>query len=173
MKFSFSGSFPKLPFLFIIFSFLEFCTGSLYLSLYNSESNIKFARLSEGMFEARLEEVSVFRKIIDSLKELVKMVNIEVNTKGLSIQAMDSCHVALVSLVLKEKAFTHYTCHKPLTLGLTIENVAKILKLAGNEDSMTLLCEDEPTALKFRFESKRKPCPIQAEKRSQSSTSPS
>jgi proliferating cell nuclear antigen len=86
------------------------------------------------MFEARLEEVSVFRKIIDSLKELVKMVNIEVNTKGLSIQAMDSCHVALVSLVLKETAFTH---------------------LAGNEDSMTLQCEDEPTSLKFRFESKR------------------
>jgi len=53
------------------------------------------------MFEARLEECSIFRKIIDSLKELVKMVNIEVNTKGLSIQAMDSCHVALVSLVLK------------------------------------------------------------------------
>lgn len=125
------------------------------------------------MFEARLEEVSVFRKIIDSLKELVKMVNIEVNTKGLSIQAMDSCHVALVSLVLKEKAFTHYTCHKPLTLGLTIENVAKILKLAGNEDSMTLQCEDEPTFLKFRFESKRTSCPMQVEKRSQSSTSPS
>lgn len=83
------------------------------------------------MFEARLEECSVFRKIIDSLKELVKMVNIEVNTKGLSIQAMDSCHVALVSLVLKEKAFSTYICHKPLTLGLTIENVAKILKIAG------------------------------------------
>ena len=105
------------------------------------------------MFEARLEECALFRKIIDSLKELVKMVNIEVNTKGMSIQAMDSCHVALVSLVLKEKAFTHYTCHKPLTLGLTIENVAKILKLAGNDDSLTLQCEDEPTALKFRFES--------------------
>ena len=83
------------------------------------------------MFEARLEECSIFRKIIDSLKELVKMVNIEVNTKGISIQAMDSCHVALVSLVLKEKAFASYTCHKPLTLGLAIENVAKILKIAG------------------------------------------
>lgn len=92
------------------------------------------------MFEARLDECSLFRKIIDSLKELVKMVNIEVNTKGLSIQAMDSCHVALVSLLLKEKAFSHYVCHKPLTLGLTIENVSKILKIAGSDDSMTLQC---------------------------------
>lgn len=107
------------------------------------------------MFEARLEECALFRKIIDSLKELVKMVNIEVNKTGLSIQAMDSCHVALVSLLLKEKAFSHYVCHKPLTLGLTIENVSKILKIAGNDDSMTLQCEDEPSSLKFRFESKR------------------
>ena len=84
---------------------------------------------------------------------------------------MDSCHVALVSLVLKEKAFSHYTCHKPLTLGLTIENVAKILKIAGSDDSLTLQCEDEPTSLKFRFESKRKTCLIQVETRSLSSTS--
>jgi len=127
--------------------------------------------LYQNMFEARLEECSIFRKIIDSLKELVKMVNIEVNTKGLSIQAMDSCHVALVSLVLKEKAFSSYTCHKPLTLGLTIENVAKILKIAGNEDSMILQCEDEPTSLKFRFESKRKKILIKVAKKYRSSIS--
>ena len=83
------------------------------------------------------------------------MVNIEVNSKGMSIQAMDSCHVALVSLFLKEKSFKGgYICHKPLTLGLTIENVAKILKIAGNDDSLTLQCQDEPTSLKFRFESR-------------------
>lgn len=126
------------------------------------------------MLEARLEECSLFRKIIDSLKELVKMVNIEVNSKGLSIQAMDSCHVALVSLLLKEKAFNGgYSCHKPLTLGLTIENVAKILKIAGNDDSLTLQCEDEPTSLKFRFESKRSHEVMQVEIKSLSSICPS
>jgi len=38
--------------------------------------NNNFPRYLNRMFEARLEECSVFRKIIDSLKELVKMVNI-------------------------------------------------------------------------------------------------
>ena len=79
------------------------------------------------------------------------MVNIDVTSKGISIQAMDSCHVALVSLMLKEKAFSYYSCQKSLTLGLMIENVAKILKLAGSDDSMTLQCEDEPSTLKFKF----------------------
>lgn len=107
------------------------------------------------LMDATLEDSSTFRKIIDSLKELVKLVNIDVTPKGLSIQAMDSCHVALVSLNLKEKAFTSFHCHKNLTLGLTIENVAKILKIAGHDDSMTLQCEDEPSFLKFHFENKR------------------
>lgn len=103
------------------------------------------------MFEARLEDSTQFRKIIDSIKDLVKNVNIDVTQKGLSIQAMDSCHIALVSLQLKEKAFTNYNCQKPLTLGIAIENVAKILKFAGSDDSLTLSCEDEPSELKFRF----------------------
>jgi len=53
------------------------------------------------MFEARLEDSSIFKRIIESIKDLVKMVNIDVSSKGISIQAMDSCHVALVSLNLK------------------------------------------------------------------------
>lgn len=92
------------------------------------------------MFVARFEECSSFRKIIDSIKDLVKNVNIDVTQKGISIQAMDSCHIALVSLQLRDKAFSQYDCQKPLTLGLAIENVAKILKIAGNDDSLTLSC---------------------------------
>ena len=97
---------------------------------------------SPVMFEAHLDDSAHFRKIIDSIKDLVKNVNIDVTQKGLSIQAMDSCHIALVSLQLKEKAFRSYNCQKPLTLGLAIENVAKILKIAGSDDSLTLSCED-------------------------------
>lgn len=103
------------------------------------------------MFEARFAESSLFRKIVDSIKDLVKNVNIDVTQKGISIQAMDSCHIALVSLQLKEKAFTNYNCQRPLTLGLAIENLAKILKIAGSDDSLTLSCEEDPTELKFRF----------------------
>ena len=103
------------------------------------------------MFEARLEDSTHFRKIIDSIKDLVKNVNIDVTQKGISIQAMDSCHIALVSLQLKEKAFSNFNSQKPLTLGLAIENVSKILKIAGSDDSLTLSCEDEPSELKFRF----------------------
>lgn len=106
------------------------------------------------MFEAKIADAPNFKKLIEAIKDLVKTANIDVSSQGMSIQAMDSSHVALVSLNLKEKGFTSYRCDKSMTLGLSIENVAKILKCSGNDDLITLHCEDEPSTLNFNFESK-------------------
>lgn len=57
------------------------------------------------MFSARLDQGVIFKKIVDAIKDLVKNVNIEANPSGISFQAMDNSHVALVSLLLKEGGF--------------------------------------------------------------------
>ena len=48
------------------------------------------------MFEAKLQDGTILKKIVDSIKELVTDVNLDVNSSGISLQAMDSSHVALV-----------------------------------------------------------------------------
>ncbi len=50
------------------------------------------------MFEAKFQEAKIFKNIVDAIKELVKNVNLDMNSGGISLQAMDSSHVALVSL---------------------------------------------------------------------------
>ncbi|KAL4426763.1 hypothetical protein ABPG74_006541 [Tetrahymena malaccensis] len=108
------------------------------------------------MFEAKLQQGVVFKKIVDAIKDLVKSVNIDASTSGLSMQAMDSAHVALVSLKLNENGFKEYRCDRPITLGLSIENLSKILKCAGNDDTITLQTdEEEPSSLKFFFENQQ------------------
>ena len=72
------------------------------------------------MFEAKFSECSVFRRIIESMKDLVKNVNIDVTQKGIFIQAIDSCHIAIVSLQLEEKVFSSYIFNKPFTLRVPI-----------------------------------------------------
>jgi len=84
---------------------------------------------------------------------LVKSVNFDANNTGLSMQAMDSSHVALVSFFLHESGFTSFRCDRSLTLGLSIENLSKILKCAGSDDSISLSAEDEPSSIRFVFES--------------------
>ena len=97
------------------------------------------------VFEAKLSDGQVLKRIVDSIKDLVTDVNIDATPQGISLQAMDSSHVALVNLQLSMDGFEKYRADRPLTHGLSITNLAKVMKLVNANDSITLKCEDEPT----------------------------
>jgi proliferating cell nuclear antigen len=108
------------------------------------------------MFVSKLKEGILLKKLIESIKELVTDINLDITGAGISLQAMDSSHVALVTLNLTSDGFEEYRCDKQLTLGLNIINLSKIMKCAGNDDSIILRTEDEPNALNIQFENKSK-----------------
>ncbi len=107
------------------------------------------------MFEAKLKEGGLFKKLIESIKELVNDINLDNNSNGISLQAMDSSHVALVTLSLMAEGFDHYRCDRPMTLGISVSNLSKIMKCGGNDDSITLKAEEEPSSLNIIFENKK------------------
>jgi proliferating cell nuclear antigen len=94
------------------------------------------------MFEARLIQGIVLKKVIDSVKDLVTDANIDCSSTGISMQAMDSSHVSLVSLFLRSDGFDHYRVDKSTSLGLNLSSLAKVLKCAGNDDVITLRADD-------------------------------
>ena len=108
------------------------------------------------MFHAKLNEGLLIKKLIDSIKDLVSDINLEISPMAISLQAMDSSHVALVTLNLNSEGFEEYRCDKPMTLGVSISNLAKVLRCGGNEDALTLSCEDDPSKLKIKFENASK-----------------
>ena len=55
---------------------------------------------------------------------------------------MDPSHVALVSLTLKEDGFQDYRSDCVMTLGLNVQNLSKLFRLAGNDDMITLKDEE-------------------------------
>lgn len=59
-------------------------------------------------------------------------------TLGISLQAMDSSHVALVSLNLSVDGFETFRADTNMVLGVSIQNLAKVMRLADNNDSITL-----------------------------------
>ena len=64
------------------------------------------------MFEARLIQGSLLRKILDGMKDLVTQANFDCSSTGISLQAMDNSHVALVALLMRQDGFEHYRCGK-------------------------------------------------------------
>jgi hypothetical protein len=83
------------------------------------------------MLEARLQQGSLLKRIVDALKDLVNEANVECSASGLSLQAMDTAHVCLVTLELRADGFELYRCDRTRTLGISLANLAKILKCAG------------------------------------------
>ena len=53
------------------------------------------------MFEARLEQGALLKKLLDAVKELVTDANFDCSATGFGLQAMDSSHVSLVSMMVR------------------------------------------------------------------------
>merc|ERR1719321_789080 len=87
------------------------------------------------------------------MKDLCKEVNFDCSEKGLQVQSMDSSHVALVSLILRESAFSDFKCDRPTSLGMNIESLAKIFKMCGPSDSLKLRYQNDADTLNFQCES--------------------
>ena len=80
------------------------------------------------MFQAKLAEGIMLKKLIESIKELVTDINLDVTENGISLQAMDSSHVGLVTLNLSAEGFEEYRCDKQMTLGISVSNLNKIIE---------------------------------------------
>merc|ERR1711953_1017168 len=86
-------------------------------------------------------------------KDLCKDVNFDCSEKGLQVQSMDSSHVALVSLLLRESAFSEFKCDRPTSLGMNVDSLGKILKMCGPNDSLKLKWQNDADSVSFQCES--------------------
>mmetsp|Transcript_32586 Transcript_32586/g.50562 ORF Transcript_32586/g.50562 Transcript_32586/m.50562 type:complete len:261 (-) Transcript_32586:39-821(-) len=108
------------------------------------------------MFEATIQHAVLLKRILDSLKDLVLQANLDCSPTGISLQALDQSHVSLVALLLRQEGFQSYRCDRSIPLGINISSMTKILKCAGNEDSVTIQAEDDGDSVTFVFESPHK-----------------
>jgi proliferating cell nuclear antigen len=106
------------------------------------------------MFQARLSQGIILKKIIEALRELVTDVNLDISKEGISLQAMDASHVALVTFFLRAEYFQDFHCDRPQTLGISIGSLGKVIKCAENEDSIVIRAEDNASLITFIFEGK-------------------
>lgn len=103
------------------------------------------------MLRAKLSSNSLLKKIVDAVKDLISDANIEFTNSGLSLQAMDSSHVSLVSLIIPPEEFEVYKCEKILSLGINLNWFYKILKCATNEDSVEIIYKNNENFITFLF----------------------
>lgn len=92
-------------------------------------------------------------QVVEAIRDLVQDCNFDCNDSGIALQAMDSSHVALVSMILKAEGFSPYRCDRNIALGINLLSLTKVLRAAQNEDVLTLKAEDTPDVVNLVFES--------------------
>ncbi|KAH9600851.1 Proliferating cell nuclear antigen [Trypanosoma melophagium] len=95
------------------------------------------------MLEAQVQQANLWKRLVECINGLVNEANFDCNPGGLSIQAMDTSHVALVHMLLRDDCFTKYQCERNSILGLNLASLSKVLKIIEASDSLTLRHEDD------------------------------
>lgn len=65
---------------------------------------------------------------------------------------MDNSHVALSSVELRCDGFDPYRCDRPMSIGISVAALTKIVRTAGNEDILTIKKDDDGDSLGLVFE---------------------
>jgi len=107
------------------------------------------------MFEAKLGNAALLKKIIEAIKDLVTDAPFDCSESAFCLQAMDSSHVALVSLKLEVGLFESYRCDRTINLGISLANMAKALKCANNDDTCMIRHEDNDSVTFSFVDTKR------------------
>ena len=91
--------------------------------------------------ELKTVQSSAFRVLIEALKEILTDANIEFDSTGMKIVAMDASHTVLVHLKLDSKKFETFQCSNKLVLGVNMLNLFRLIKTMCNNDTLTLFVE--------------------------------
>jgi len=95
----------------------------------------------------------VLTKIVSAISDLVSDANFDCRKQGMSLQQMDSSHVALVSLLLRAEGFEHWTCEDSCHLGMHLDHLMNILRCMHSKDSLELCQKNSMDELDFIFKS--------------------
>lgn len=88
--------------------------------------------------EIKTVQSSVFKILIEALKEILTDTVVEINDNGLKIVALDNTHVILIHLHMDADKFEHYHCEAPRKIGINMLNFYKIIKTINSNDTLTL-----------------------------------
>jgi proliferating cell nuclear antigen len=126
-------------------------------------ATITRTRTSDAVFsdDPKPEDYAIFiqtiqgqtiRTLIEAIEMILPEENIKFTPSGLSMLAMDATQTLIVNLNLYAHRFEVYHCAKPITVGVSIINLLKIMKTVGNIHTLTIYMNHDDDHLYIRID---------------------
>jgi proliferating cell nuclear antigen len=100
---------------------------------------------SDVLFRIRTVKAAPFRTLIEAIKDILTDANLEFDSTGLKVVAMDGTHTILVHLRLRADRFDEYYCPQKHILGINMINFFKLVKTMSNNESIVLYMRKSDT----------------------------
>jgi proliferating cell nuclear antigen len=97
-----------------------------------------------------------FYRIIEGVAALITEGALKIDTDGVKMIAMDPSQISMVSLRIKKDAFLEYDIPNPMTLGLDIDYLKKVLKRARSDELLELTVEEGKLRLTLGKEKRKR-----------------
>ena len=124
---------------------------------FNSMASQGKPNTNGNLFEIKTVQSGAFRTLIEALKEILTEANLEFDSHGIKVMAVDETHTVLVYLRLHSDRFESYYCPQKYVLGVNMIYLFKLIKTMGNNDTLTLyLPASNPNKLGIRMENSEK-----------------
>jgi proliferating cell nuclear antigen len=114
--------------------------------------------MSEYLLELKSVQSSNIRILFEVMKEVIKSeLNLIFTPEGIKLTEMDGLKVCVIHLSLDSSAFEVYNCPKRIVVGVNSVNFHKIIKIVGNNDTISFFIKtDTPNLFTVRFDNSQK-----------------
>ena len=100
---------------------------------------------SEYLFRIRTVKAAPFRTLTEAIKDILTDANLEIDSTGLKIMALDGTHTILLHLRLRADRFDEFFCPSKHVLGVNMINFFKLVKMMSNNESIVLYMKKSDT----------------------------
>jgi proliferating cell nuclear antigen len=100
------------------------------------------------MFDAELKS-DTLKALVNIVSTLIDEVKFTITPEGMTLKAVDAAHVAMIEMDVKKGAFESFSA-EDTEIGLDLEKVKGVLKLAGSGEMIRMEQDDSTGKLVFK-----------------------
>ena len=94
------------------------------------------------MFKAELSNPNILKTSFDAISSIVDEVQIQTDSEGFRLDALDRSHITFVHLELKSSLFDEFVCDEPEKINIDTDEFMKVLKRSKSTDRVIMSLDE-------------------------------
>lgn len=101
------------------------------------------------MFRIVCSDINLFKSAFGAIANIVNEVEMEIDSDGIRLNAIDGSHVTFVHLNIDEPSFDLYECDKPHKIRFDTDEFLKFIKRANKDSILELSIDSNNLVIRF------------------------